>query len=80
MEKPINQDVHRQDYNGKRKKYTSGALRSSQKQAGADYPEASFSWNKAARPYAHNIKWCKRVVSVLEVYSSLDRSRSVVGA
>ena len=49
MEKLINQDVHRQDYNikynsnGKSEKYTSEALRSSQEHAGAHYPEAGFS-------------------------------------
>lgn len=49
MEKLINQDGHRQDYNikynsnGKREKYTLEALRSSHEQAVADYPEAGFS-------------------------------------
>lgn len=55
MEKLINQDGHRQDYNikynsnGKREKYTLEALRSSHEQAGADYPKLVFHpWNKAA--------------------------------
>ena len=49
MEKLINQDGHRQDYNmkydsnGEREKYTLEALRSSHEQAVADYPEAGFS-------------------------------------
>ena len=48
MEKLINQDGHRQDYNikynsnGKREKYTLEALRSSHEQAGADYPKLVF--------------------------------------
>lgn len=49
MDKLINQDGHRRDYNikynsnGKREKYTLVTLRSSHQQAGADYPEAGFS-------------------------------------
>ena len=42
MEKPINQDVHRQDYNGKRKKYTSGGSQELSEAGRSRLPRSKF--------------------------------------